>query len=149
MTKDEYRMTNVEVTTAADSSFVIRHSSLEEPPPLGLTGLPFGWLPIGIVSLLFGLAHLGYGPEPVPLFFLALMLGYIYYRTHRIVPCIVAHATFNSFSMAMLICVVCSMAASFPDSRFATAPIIPRRPGRRHGSSSPVTAGATVGCASA
>jgi membrane protease YdiL (CAAX protease family) len=65
-------------------------------------GMPFGWLPIIISSVLFGLAHLGYGPEPVPLFFLALILGYLYYRTHRIVPCIVAHAVFNAFTMIVL-----------------------------------------------
>ena len=48
------------------------------------------------------LAHFGYGPEPVPLFVLALFLGYVYQRTHRILPCIVAHALFNLFSMIVL-----------------------------------------------
>jgi membrane protease YdiL (CAAX protease family) len=75
---------------------------LSEPPKRGSLGLPYGWMPIVISSVLFGLAHFGYGPEPVPLFFLALLLGYIYNRTHRIVPSIVAHALFNSFAIAAL-----------------------------------------------
>ena len=50
------------------SSFDIRHSFAIEPPERGVVGLPYGWLPILISSLLFALAHFGYGPEPVPLF---------------------------------------------------------------------------------
>ena len=72
------------------------------PPARGVFGLPYGWFPIIVSSVAFGLAHIGYGPEPVPLFFLALVLGYLYQRTHRIVPSIVAHALFNSFTMILL-----------------------------------------------
>jgi membrane protease YdiL (CAAX protease family) len=74
----------------------------EEPPRDGPDGLPYGWLPIALSSLLFGLAHIGYGPEPVPLFLLALILGYVYQRTHRIVPCMVTHALFNGTSLVAL-----------------------------------------------
>jgi membrane protease YdiL (CAAX protease family) len=95
MTNDEARMTNEEIS-ASD------HSSFTPPPPRGAAGFPFGWLPIAISSLLFGLAHYGYGPEPIPLFFLGLLLGYVYQRTHRIVPCIVAHALFNLFTVIVL-----------------------------------------------
>lgn len=70
--------------------------------PRGAFGLPYGWVPILTSSLLFGIAHFGYGPEPVPLFFFGVMLGYVYQRTHRIVPCIVAHALFNLASMLAL-----------------------------------------------
>jgi membrane protease YdiL (CAAX protease family) len=59
-------------------------------------------LPIVLSSALFALAHVGHGPDPIPLFFLALILGYIYQRTHRIVPCIVAHMLFNSLAMLVL-----------------------------------------------
>jgi hypothetical protein len=62
----------------------------------------FGWPAIAISALLFALAHFGYGPDPIPLFFLALVLGYLYFRTHRIVPSIVAHALFNAFAMGQL-----------------------------------------------
>jgi membrane protease YdiL (CAAX protease family) len=51
---------------------------------------------------LFGLAHFGYGPEPISLFFLALALGYVYQRTHRILPCVITHSLFNLFTMLML-----------------------------------------------
>jgi len=60
------------------------------------------WLPIMISSLLFAAAHAGYGYSPVPLFVLALILGYLYQRTHRIIPCIVVHVVFNGVSLAML-----------------------------------------------
>ncbi|MEX2091313.1 MAG: CPBP family intramembrane glutamic endopeptidase [Pirellulales bacterium] len=73
-----------------------------EPPRIGVGGLPYGWLPIVLSSLLFALAHVGYGPDPVPLFLLALILGYVYQRTHRIVPSMVAHALFNGMSLFAL-----------------------------------------------
>jgi membrane protease YdiL (CAAX protease family) len=101
-TADVPQIANVEAGTVIRETPTTDNSILEYPPPRGLAGLPFSWLPITISSLLFGLAHFGYGPEPVPLFFLALVLGYLYYRTHRIVPSIVAHAVFNAFTMAML-----------------------------------------------
>lgn len=75
---------------------------IDIPPRHGLAGLPFGLIPIMTSSLLFGLAHFGYGPDPIPLFLLAVMLGYVYYRTHSIVPSIIAHALFNSFTMLVL-----------------------------------------------
>ena len=73
-----------------------------EPPRIGVAGLPHGWLPIGVSSLLFALAHVGYGPDPIPLFLLALILGYVYQRTHRIVPSMVTHALFNGTSLFAL-----------------------------------------------
>jgi membrane protease YdiL (CAAX protease family) len=72
------------------------------PPPHGALGLPYGWIPIFASSFLFGIAHFGYGPEPIPLFFFAVFLGYAYQRTHRILPCIVAHGLFNLVSMLAL-----------------------------------------------
>ncbi len=90
---DEARMTNDELEATGHSSFVIRHSSFP---------LPHGSVPILISSLLFALAHFGYGPDPIALFLLALVLGYVYQRTHRIVPCIVAHALFNLLAMLIL-----------------------------------------------
>ena len=60
------------------------------------------WSPIVISSIAFSLVHWGHGPAPVPLFFLALLLGYLYQRTHRVLPCIVLHMSLNAFSMAIL-----------------------------------------------
>jgi membrane protease YdiL (CAAX protease family) len=42
-----------------------------------------------------------YAPDPISLFFFALVLGLLYYRTHRIVPSIVVHALLNASSLAM------------------------------------------------
>ncbi len=77
-----------------------------EPPPMPrrgvLTALPHGWLPILISGTLFGLAHLGHGVSPVPLVLFGIVLGYLYQRTHRLIPSITAHALFNAYSMTML-----------------------------------------------
>jgi len=111
MTNDEVQLTNGEARTSNDdhstsghSAFDIRHSSFatDQPPRIGLARLPYGWLPIVLSSLLFALAHVGYGPDPVPLFLLALMLGYVYQRTHRIVPSMVTHTLFNGLSLFVL-----------------------------------------------
>ncbi len=64
--------------------------------------LPHGWLPILISSIFFGFAHFGHGVAPIPLILLGIVLGYLYQRTHRIVPCIAAHMVFNSYSMLLL-----------------------------------------------
>ena len=73
-----------------------------DPPGNGpLPDLPYGWAPILASGLLFGLAHFGHGADPVPLFLLGIVLGYLYQRTHRLVPCITAHMLFNSFSLAV------------------------------------------------
>jgi membrane protease YdiL (CAAX protease family) len=88
-------------TTLAEEATSIPPVQLE-PPNVGAFGLPFGWLPILVSALLFGLAHFGYGPEPIPLFLLGLIFGYVYQRTHRIVPTLVAHALFNGMSLFML-----------------------------------------------
>jgi membrane protease YdiL (CAAX protease family) len=72
------------------------------PPAAGLFGMPYGALPVLASSTMFAWAHIGHSTDPFPLFVLALFLGFVYQRTHRILPCIVAHATFNSISMLML-----------------------------------------------
>lgn len=63
---------------------------------------PQDYAPIVISSLLFALLHLGQGPAPIPLFLLALFLGYLYRQTHRLLPCILMHALFNGYSLLML-----------------------------------------------
>ena len=67
-------------------------------------GIPPGVIPIAISSLTFALAHLGHGAAPFPLFFLALLLGYLYFQTHRIVPSIVVHMCLNAVSLGLIWC---------------------------------------------
>jgi membrane protease YdiL (CAAX protease family) len=40
-------------------------------------------------------------PDPLPLFFFALALGALYYRTHRLLPSIVLHAALNGTSLVL------------------------------------------------
>lgn len=82
-------------------------SSVSIDPPnrdasTGWAGLPLGSVPILVTSLLFALMHFGQGAAPIPLFFFALVLGFVYNRTHRIMPSLVAHFALNSASVAML-----------------------------------------------
>ncbi len=89
----------------ADESAVI---DSEEPPavgpggvPLGLFGLSLGMLPIVVSSTLFALMHWGQGGAPIPLFVFALVLGFLYQRTHRILPSLTVHVLLNSISLAV------------------------------------------------
>ncbi len=55
-----------------------------------------------VSSLFFALSHWSHGPDPIPLFVFALGLGYLFQRTHRIVPCIVLHLLLNLCSILAL-----------------------------------------------
>jgi membrane protease YdiL (CAAX protease family) len=66
--------------------------------------LPHGWAPVLVSGLLFGLAHLGQNiAAPVSLTLFGIVLGYLYQRTHRLLPCIAAHMAFNAFSLLLLL----------------------------------------------
>ncbi|HZZ71476.1 MAG TPA: CPBP family intramembrane glutamic endopeptidase [Pirellulales bacterium] len=70
-----------------------------------------GFLPILISASLFALMHLHFqagrpNTDPIPLFVLALGLGFVYRQTHRIWPSLVVHALLNSYSMLMAILTV-------------------------------------------
>lgn len=58
--------------------------------------------PMFVSAALFALAHYSHGPDWVPLFVLALGLGYLYQRTHRLVPCMTVHFLLNLASMGVL-----------------------------------------------
>lgn len=60
------------------------------------------WLPIVFSSILFALAHWGHGPDLIPLFALAMGLGFLYQRTGRLMPSIVVHFLLNATSMLLL-----------------------------------------------
>ena len=57
------------------------------------------WIPIVISSFLFGMAHFGQGLAPIPLFFFAIALGYLYRATGSLIPCIALHFLLNAFTM--------------------------------------------------
>jgi membrane protease YdiL (CAAX protease family) len=84
--------TSDEVAAPADLSSIV------DLPPVPTRG----WFAIVLTSAIFAAAHFGYGPEPIPIFLLSLILGYVYQRTHRIVPSIVAHALFNLLTVISL-----------------------------------------------
>lgn len=63
---------------------------------------PVALMPILISSTIFALMHYSHGPDPVALFFLALALGYVYQRTHCLLPCMIVHACLNGTTMLLL-----------------------------------------------
>ncbi|MBX3412315.1 MAG: CPBP family intramembrane metalloprotease [Pirellulales bacterium] len=65
--------------------------------------LPVGLVPILISSVIFAALHAGHGPDPVPIFILALSLGYLYSRTHRIWPGLALHMSLNAASTVALL----------------------------------------------
>ncbi len=56
-------------------------------------------IPIFVSALIFALLHYSHGPDWVPLTVLGLGLGYVYQRTHRILPVIFIHFLLNSLSI--------------------------------------------------
>lgn len=70
------------------------------PPSAAVRDLPM-W-PMYVSSAIFALLHLNGGPDPIPLFFFALWLAYLYRLTGRITPCIVVHLLLNLFTFALL-----------------------------------------------
>jgi membrane protease YdiL (CAAX protease family) len=63
---------------------------------------PAGFGPIAVSAAVFALLHVGNGPDWVALFVLALFLGYVYQRTHRIVAPLTLHVCVNSLAMLEL-----------------------------------------------
>jgi membrane protease YdiL (CAAX protease family) len=57
---------------------------------------------IALSALIFAALHSDAWPAPLPLFVLALFLGYLAHHTNSLVGPITMHAAFNSVSMIML-----------------------------------------------
>ncbi len=66
------------------------------------SGSDVSGIPILISAAVFALMHWSHGPDPAALFVLAIGLGYLYQRTHRWLPCVVAHACLNGTTMLLL-----------------------------------------------
>jgi membrane protease YdiL (CAAX protease family) len=109
--KMELRLVNQPPPTepAAEPIVYLDHPGIPiytDVPPVpadarGLFGLPLGAIPILLSSTLFALVHWGQGAAPIPLFVLALVLGYVYQRTHRLIPSMTVHMALNGVSMIM------------------------------------------------
>jgi len=90
---------NPYVPPAIDEPPVAQRGALVEDHP----ETPWaGAAAILISSLLFALVHASMWPDPIPLVALAMVFGYVYRRTHRLLPCIVAHAMFNALSLLVV-----------------------------------------------
>lgn len=76
----------------AASEFAESEAKLEEPPQPS----PPPW-PVIVSALFFAGVH--QWPDQLPLFFLAMGLGYLYRQTHRILPSMVVHFCLNSVTM--------------------------------------------------
>ena len=86
--------------TAADFGWSLRHF----PRDVKLGVLAFAALALPIYGTQIVLASLlpkSVPPDPFPLFLLAVALGILYYRTHRIVPAIALHMSLNFTSLTM------------------------------------------------
>lgn len=59
--------------------------------------------PIFVSSIIFALLHFDQGGAPIPLFFLALGLGYVYQKRRTITPSLVVHMMLNGQSMLLLL----------------------------------------------
>lgn len=79
-----------------DSEIIVADLAAEEPRPL--TGVA-AWFPIAISSTVFALLHYSHGPDWIPLLLLAAGMGYLYQRTHRLLPSLVVHSLLNSLSL--------------------------------------------------
>jgi membrane protease YdiL (CAAX protease family) len=88
----------------------------------GATAADFGWAPeklpgdvrqgllaftaaivpiYGLQLVLQNVVPKQFSPDPIALFFFAMLLGTLYFRTHRIVPSLVAHASLNATSLLL------------------------------------------------
>jgi membrane protease YdiL (CAAX protease family) len=68
--------------------------------PAGPSSVPV-W-PMFVSAAIFALAHFSHGPDWIPLFVLALGLGFLFQRTHRLLPCMTVHFLLNLASMGVL-----------------------------------------------
>jgi membrane protease YdiL (CAAX protease family) len=68
---------------------------------LGLAAFAVVAIPVfGIQIVLYYILPEWIAPDPIALFVLALVLGTLYYRTHRMAPSVIVHAALNATSIA-------------------------------------------------
>jgi membrane protease YdiL (CAAX protease family) len=77
-------------------------SNTAVPSTVSSQGLASRYGAIVITSVLFAGLHVGQGAAYIPLFFLALALGYVTQKTGSIIPAIIMHVCLNSLSTITL-----------------------------------------------
>lgn len=102
---DEPMPHSIEHSELADASDYhgTQHDSAEPADPTEWITPPYQPVPIVFTSLLFSMMHLGQGAAPIPLFFLALGLGYVFQRTRTMTASLVVHFLLNGQSMLLLL----------------------------------------------
>jgi len=76
----------------------IFYRGLVQPALIRMTNVPIG---IGLASLIFGAVHFAL-VELIPLTVVGLVFGILAHRTGRLMPAIIAHMTFNAFTLVAL-----------------------------------------------
>jgi membrane protease YdiL (CAAX protease family) len=79
--------------TKFEESFVVK--KFPDPTVSG----PNDWLAIVFSTLVFSLLHYSHGPAWIPLLIFGATLGWVYQRTHRLWPGIIAHMLLNATTM--------------------------------------------------
>jgi len=65
--------------------------------------IQFGLYALALKLKASGLIAETVAPDPIPIFLLSVVFGYLYYRTHRYAPSVVAHMTFNAAPLLMIL----------------------------------------------
>jgi membrane protease YdiL (CAAX protease family) len=76
-----------------------------EAPSTYESKAPAIW-PMFVGAFFFAAAHMSHGPDPIPLFFLALGLGWLYRATGRVLPSIVVHFLLNLWTLFVLLATI-------------------------------------------
>lgn len=102
--------TNIPPVNQISETMPADSAASREPPKHGLFGFPLGVTPVLISSALFAITHFREGPESAwlrllavtPLFVFGVFLGFVYQRTHRLLPSLTIHILLNAMTMASL-----------------------------------------------
>jgi membrane protease YdiL (CAAX protease family) len=96
----EFETATVEEIEPAPGNQVIFADHLNKPKELPAATVPrLGWLAILLTAVLFALMHFSHGPAWIPLLVFGAATGFVYQRTHRLWPGIIAHVLLNGVSM--------------------------------------------------
>ena len=82
--------------------------ALDPIEPTQTSGPQFGYWPILVSSVLFAAVHIGQGLAPIPLFFLAVGLGYLFRQTGSLIACVTVHFLLNFYSMLVFTIMILS-----------------------------------------